>query len=451
MSAGPRRARPGGRAGGRHRRIWRLAIPNILANLTIPMLGAVDTAVIGDLGAAEIGAVAIASTVFSFLYWGFGFLRMGTTGVTAQAHGAGDGLAVVAAALRGGTLAVAFGLALVALQWPLIEGALAAIAPSAAVTASARDYLDIRIWGAPAALFNMVLLGWLIARQRMGTGLWLQLLINGGNIGLDFALARGLGMGVAGVATATVIAQVIGAGAGLWVLRRDGRRLCPAWPWAAALARRRLVAMLRLNLDILLRTLMVITGVSMLTIIGARFGDEVLAANGILLLMQGFLAYGLDGFAHAAEALVGSAVGARNRRALDDAVHASTLWAAVVAVGYAVVYWLAGPAIVALITSVPEVRATAALYLPWTVASPLVSVWSYQLDGIFIGATRGRAMRNAMAVSAALFAAALLVLVPSHGNHGLWLAFLIFMGARGATLAVAYPALARSLSDKEAG
>jgi MATE family multidrug resistance protein len=427
-------------------RVWRLALPNILANLTIPLLGAVDTAVIGHLGAAEIGAVAVGGTVFSFLYWGFGFLRMGTTGVVAQAHGAGDGRAVVAAFLRGGVLAITFGLALVALQWPLIQGALAIIAPSAAVTAEAESYLAIRIWGAPAALLNMVVLGWLIARQRMGTGLMLQLLINGSNIVLDIALARGLEMNVAGVALATVIAQWLGAGAGVVVISRQGRRLTSPWPWAEALDRTRLGALLRLNADILVRTLLVITSFSMMTVLGARFGDEVLAANGILLLLQGFLSYGLDGFAHAAEALVGEAVGARDRRALDSAVKGTTVAAAGVAVGYTVVFWLGGPALVALITSVPEVRETTALYLPWTVASPLISVWSFQLDGIFIGATRGRAMRNAMIASVTLYVAALLWLVPAYGNAGLWTALLILMAARAVTLAVAYPRLAQEVS-----
>jgi multidrug resistance protein, MATE family len=427
-------------------RVWRLALPNILANLTIPLLGAVDTAVIGHLGAAEIGAVAVGSTVFSFLYWGFGFLRMGTTGVVAQAHGAGDGEAVVAAFLRGAVLAVTFGLALVALQWPLIHGALAIIAPSETVTAEASRYLTIRIWGGPAALLNMVVLGWLIARQRMGTGLWLQLLINGSNIVLDVALARGLGMDVAGVAVATVIAQWLGAGAGIAVILRQGKRLAPAWPWATALDRAQLAALLRLNVDILVRTLLVITSFSMMTVLGARFGDEVLAANGILLLLQGFLSYGLDGFAHAAEALVGEAVGARDRKALTAAVRGTTVAAAGVAAGYTVAFWLGGPALVGLITSVPEVRATTALYLPWTIASPLISVWSYQLDGIFIGATHGRAMRNAMIASVTLYVVALLLLVPAHGNAGLWTAFLFLMAARGVTLAVAYPRLARGVS-----
>ena len=426
-------------------RVWRLALPNILANLTIPLLGAVDTAVIGHLGAAEIGAVAIGSTVFSFLYWGFGFLRMGTTGVVAQAHGAGDGEAVVAAFLSGSILAVTFGLALVALQWPLIQGALAIIAPSEAVSAEATSYLGMRIWGAPAALLNMVVLGWLIARQRMGTALWLQLLINGSNIVLDMALARGLEMNVAGVALATVIGQWLGAGAGIAVILRQSPRLAPAWPWASVLDRVQLAEMLRLNVDILVRTLLVITSFSMMTVLGARFGDEVLAANGILLLLQGFLSYGLDGFAHAAEALVGEAVGARDKRALSAAVKGTTIAAASVAAGYMIVFWLAGNTLVGQVTSVPEVRAITALYLPWTVASPLISVWSYQLDGIFIGATRGRAMRNAMIASVAFYVVALLLLIPAYGNAGLWTAFLVLMAARGVTLTIAYPRLAHTI------
>jgi MATE family multidrug resistance protein len=431
--------------------VWRLALPNILANLTIPLLGAVDTAVIGDLGAAEIGAVAVGATVFSFLYWGFSFLRMGTSGLAAQARGAGDRVELLATLARAGLLALAFGSALVVLQGPIARGALALIAPSEAVAALARDYLLIRIWGAPAALLNLVILGWLVGQQRMGTALALQLVINGTNMALDVALAKGLGMEVSGVALATLIAQAAGAAAGVWLVRRHARRLGLAWPWRAALDRARLIGVMSLNADIFVRTLCVITAVSMFTALGARFGDLVLAANGILMLLQAFLSFGLDGFAPAAQALVGAAIGARDRSALDAAVRTSIRLAALVAGAYALVYALLGPALIGLVTTVPEVREASAAYLPWAVASPLVSVWSYQLDGIFIGATRGRAMRNAMLVSFAVYLGALAGLVPLWANHGLWLAFLVFMVARAATLLAAYPALARAAGKKAQG
>ena len=431
--------------GGRHRLVWRLAVPNILANLTIPLLGAVDTAVVGRLGAAEIGAVAVGATVFAFLYWGFSFLRMGTAGFAAQAHGAGDGETLLAVLLRAAAIAVCVGLALIALRGPIVMGALALIAPSETVTPLAERYLDIRIWGAPAAVCNMVLLGWLLGRQRMVLGLVLQLVINGANMFLDVVLAVWLEMAVDGVALATVIAQYLGFVAGLWVVRRESRRIRAAWPWRTAWRRSALAAMMRLNRDIFLRTVCVVAASSMLTAIGARFGDLILAANGILMLFQAFMSYGLDGFAHAAEALVGAAVGKRDRADFATVVRVSTVWAAVTAAVYTVVFAVAGIAIVGLVTTLPEVRATAAEYLPWAVLSPLVSVWAFQLDGVFIGATRGRVMRNAMLAAFAGYLAALAVFVPMWGNHGLWFSFMILMALRGVTLAAAYPGLARSL------
>ena len=431
--------------GGRHRLVWRLAVPNILANLTIPLLGAVDTAVVGRLGAAEIGAVAVGATVFAFLYWGFSFLRMGTAGFAAQAHGVGDGETLLAVLLRAAAIAVCVGLALIALRGPIVMAALALIAPSDTVTPLAERYLDIRIWGAPAAICNMVLLGWLLGRQRMVLGLVLQLVINGANMLLDVVLAVWLEMAVDGVALATVIAQYLGFVAGLWVVRRESRRLRAAWPWRTAWRRAALAAMMRLNRDIFLRTVCLIAASSMLTAIGARFGDLILAANGILMLFQAFMSYGLDGFAHAAEALVGAAVGKRDRAEFAAVVRVSTVWAALTAAVYTLVFAVAGTALVGLVTTLPEVRATVAEYLPWAVLSPLVSVWAFQLDGVFIGATRGRVMRNAMLAAFAGYLAALAVFVPMWANHGLWFSFMILMGLRGVTLGAAYPGLERSL------
>jgi len=434
----------------RHHRVWRLAAPNILANLTIPLLGAVDAAVIGHMGAAEIGAVTVGATVFSFVYWGFSFLRMGTTGFAAQAHGAGDKVELLAVFGRAGLLGVGFGIMLVALQWPLIEAALLLIAPSDAVTPLTRDYLVMRIWAAPAALVNLAVLGWLMGRQRMVAALMLQLLINGANIGLDVALAVWLGMGVAGVGLATAIAQIVGLIAGVWVIAREARTIGAPWPWSTILDWHRLVAMMLISRDIFIRTLCITGAFALFTAIGARFGDVILAVNGVLMLLQAFLAYGLDGFAHAAEALVGQAVGARDRLGFSAAVRISTFWAALVALAYGVVYWLLGPLFVDLITSVPEVRATAREYLPWAVVSPLVSIWSYQLDGIFIGATRGRAMRNAAVMALATYLIALIALVPTWQNHGLWLAIMVLMVARAVWLGAHYPRLAREIASQAA-
>lgn len=430
----------------RHQHVWRLAAPNILANLTIPLLGAVDAAVIGHLGAAEIGAVTVGATVFSFVYWAFSFLRMGTTGFVAQAHGAGDHVELLALFGRGTLLGLGLGTALVALQWPLIEVSLWLVAPSDAVTPLARDYLTMRIWAAPAALINLVVLGWLMGRQRMVAALMIQLLINGANMALDVVLAVWLGMGVAGVGLATAIAQMLGLIAGLALMAHEARRLEIQWPWPQIFDWSRMMAVMAINRDIFIRTLCVTGSFAIFTAIGARFGDVVLAVNGVLMLLQAFLAYGLDGFAHAAEALVGQAVGARDRVGFSAAVRISTLWAALVAIAYGLAYWLLGPLFVDLITSVPEVRAVARDYLPWAVVSPLLSVWSYQLDGIFIGATRGSAMRNAALLALGTYVAALYLLIPIWGNHGLWLAIMVLMLARAGWLAAYYPNLARDVA-----
>ena len=231
-------------------------------------------------------------------------------------------------------------------------------------------------------------------------------------------------------------------------MAREARRAGAAWPWREILDLHRLMAIMRLNFGIMIRTLCLITVVSMFTALGARFGDLILAANGILLLFQAFMAYGLDGFAHTAEALVGEAVGRRDAAALTAVVKVSTLWAGLLAIAYTLFYGLLGPSIIALITTIGEVRVMTAEFLPWAIAAPLISIWSYQLDGIFIGATRGRAMRNAMVISFLFYLVALAILVPLWANHGLWLAFMLFMVVRAATLAAHYPNLVRSIRTR---
>ncbi len=428
-------------------RVWRLALPIILANLTVPLLGAVDTAVIGDQSAAHIGAVAVGATIFSFLYWAFGFLRMSTTGFAAQAHGGGHANETVALLGRACLLAIGFGGALVLLQWPTIALALSLVAPSAEVEPLARNYALIRIWGAPAALANSVVVGWLVGQQRAGTAFAVQLVINGTNIALDVWLARGLNMDVSGVALATVIAQYLGLAVGAALIAHRARQIGAHWRWDTIRDRHALLGLLRVNRDIFVRTICVLLAVAMFTAQGARMGDLVLAANGILLLFQSFMSYGLDGFAHAAEALVGAAYGKGDRRAFRTAVVASTRLAVMVAGGYTVLYGLFGVSLISLITNLPDVKDETARYLPWLVASPLVSVWAFQFDGIFIGATRAAHMRNAMVLSFVIFIALMLWLVPVWSNHGLWLAFTLFMSARGITLGAYYPALERSVAN----
>ena len=423
--------------------VWRLAIPLILANLTLPLLGLVDTAVIGDLSAAHIGSVALGATVFSFLYWGLAFLKLSTTGLAAQAYGAGDIETALTWLARSLLIAISFGALIVLLQVPIIYTAITLISPTADVNQYLQDYMFFRIWGAPAALANIAILGWLIGLQRVNHALLLQVVINGLNIFLDIVLAQWLEMEVAGVALATMISQFAGFGAGLYLVARIKNQYALDWKIKKILDQKHLVALMVLNRDIFVRSLLLIVAVSMFTIQGSRMGELILAANGILLIFQSFIAYGLDGFAHAAESLVGKAVGANDRVSLRSAVKVSTLLAVIVSVGCSIFLIIFGGRIIVWMTSLPDVQAATGQFFIWIVISPIISVWAFQFDGIFIGATRAREMRNAMIVSFAFYLVLMVSLVDYMGNHGLWLAFSIFMIARGATLIALYPRLER--------
>ena len=328
---------------------------------------------------------------------------------------------------------------------PALGIAAAPMDASTAVEDATAVYYGIRIWGAPAALINFTILGWLLGVQRAGTTLLLQLLLNGTNILLDLLFVVGFGWGIAGVAAATVIAEVLAAAVGLALIFVIIKRQGGSWDWRRLRQRDRLVALLRVNADIFVRTISLLLAFGYFTVQGARMGDILLAANAILMNLLFFIAYGLDGFAHAAEILVGSAVGAANRKDFRQAVKVSSLWALVTGLGFSLVFLLSGEAIVSLYSDIAPVREAALVYLPWVIAAPLLSVWCFLLDGIFIGATRTAAMRNAMLISLGFFLAACWFLVPTFGNHGLWLALMIFMVGRGITLGYFYPALERSV------
>ncbi len=419
-------------------------MPIVLANIGQPLLGAVDTAVMGHLpGPAYIGGVAIGAMVFSFLYWAFGFLRMATTGFIAQARGAGDDQEIRDVALRTALLAVLLGLAIVALQVPARHIAFWAVEATPRVETLAGAYFDIRVWGAPAALLVYVGIGWLIGMQRTGAVLALTLWMNGLNIALDLLFVPVLGMGIEGVALATLIAEVSTALAGAALILRLHRPLGGRW------RRRGLTGggagtrgLLRANADICLRTLCLIFAFAWLTAQGAKLGETVLAANAVLFQFFLFIGHGLDGFAFTAEALVGAAIGRRDRRRYGDAIRVTTLWAGIVATGFALAYLVAGGLIVDTLTDIPAVRELARVYLPWAIVVPLIGVWSFQLDGIYIGATRTREMRNGMALALAIYLPAGYALLDLWGNHGLWLAFYLFLVARAAILFLWLPRIA---------
>jgi MATE family multidrug resistance protein len=429
--------------GGWHRRVLQLALPVVLANLTQPILGAVDTAVAGHLGsAADLGGVAIGGLFFNFVFWGFGFLRMGTTGLVAQAYGAGDGQALRANVARALLLALAIGTLIFACQKPLIHHALALIGGSDAVLDNARRYCQARIGAAPFALANYVVLGYLLGVQRVRIALLIQLLINAVNLLAILGYVHGCGWGIAGIGAATATADIAGLVIGafiLWPLRP--RR--PDWRSVVEpVALKRLVAV---NRDLFLRTLCLLTSFGWFAHVGARQGDAILAANALLLNFQTFTAYGLDGFAHAAEALTGAAIGRRDRDAFCRAVTVNLFWSVLGALGYTLIYWSAGAWIIDRLTDQTTIRVNAQTFLPWVAALPLVSVWGFLLDGVFIGATRTRELAQAMAVSLLLFFCAASLLVGTFGNRGLWLALLAFMAARALTLLPFLPRIVREL------
>ena len=427
-----------------HAEVWRLAGPMILSNLTIPLLGLVDTAVVGHLSSPHyLGAVAVGGLIFSFIYWGFGFLRMGTTGLTAQAHGREDGDEIRAIMGRALLLAAVFACALLVLQGVIHGIAFAVLEASAAVEAAAAQYFFIRIWSAPASLANYVLIGWFLGMQNARGPLYLLLVINITNIVLDLVFVLAWHMDVAGVALASVVAEYLGMLVGLWLLRRELRGCAGRWRGAAMLAWHKLRELVVVNVNILIRTLCLIFSFAFFTAQGAKQGDVVLAANAVLMNFQTFMAYGLDGFAHAAEALVGRAVGQRNASAFRRAVYTAGLWSLLVAVAFVGVYGVGGVWVINGLTDIEAVRQTAYVYLPWLILAPLLSVWGYLYDGIFIGATRSVEMRNTMLLSTVVFFLPAWYVLQPWGNHGLWAALMVFMVARGVTMAVSYGLMRR--------
>jgi MATE family multidrug resistance protein len=428
-----------------HRRVLNIALPIVLSNATVPILGAVDTGVVGQMGlAAPIGAVGIGAVILTGTYWIFGFLRMGTTGLTSQAHGAGDRNEVAALLTRALMIGVAAGLAIILLQMLIFRGAFLVSPASPEVEALAREYLSIRIYSAPAAIALYGVTGWLIALERTRAVLVLQLWMNGLNIVLDLWFVLGLEWGVQGVSLATFCAEWSGLALGLWFCR-------PAFAtsvwrdWPRVFDRAKLTHMMTVNVDIMLRSLMLQAIFISFLLAGADFGDITLAANQILLQFIYVTAYALDGFALGAETLVGQAIGARNRAQLRRASIVASVWGVVIAVGLTGTYAICAGWIVELMTTAQPVRDAAQLFLIYIILSPLIGVASFMLDGIFVGATRGRDMRNMMAVSFLVYLAALAVLLPAFGNHGLWAALLISFAARGVTLAWRYPALEASV------
>lgn len=433
-----------------HAAIWQKAWPIILANAAVPLLGLADTAVIGNLGnLVQLGAIAFGAMIFSFIYWSFGFLRMGTTGFTAQAAGARDEAEVRATLGRALVVSVGLGLVVILLQVPLARIALALLEGSAEVEAITRDYFTIRIWGAPATLSIFALTGCLIGLGKSRELLLVQVFLNGLNILLDVLFAGVFGWGAQGIALGTVIAEwtavILAGGLVLKLLRRRQMDSESFWPWSRIGDTGKMLRLMAANTDILLRTLLLLFSFAWFINQSARFGDAVLGANHILLQLVSFSAFFLDGYAFVTEALVGEALGAKRRQDLAMAVRRSSELAAVTATILALLIVCFGGLAIAALTNIDAVRVAAGDALGWAGLYVLLSFAAFQLDGIFIGATRTREMRNASFYSLIAFMLAWWWLTPLFGNHGLWCAFVIYVCARALALAAYYPRLVRAL------
>ncbi len=421
------------------RDVWRIAAPMILSNVSVPLLGMVDTGVTGHLDSSVyLGAVAIGAMIFSFLYTGVNFLRMGTTGIAAQYFGADDNDGLRVALGQALIVALLIAVALLVLQWPIGRLAMSLLGADAETEVYALEYFSIRIWSAPGTLANYALIGWFIGISNARIPLLIFLTINITNIVLDLLFVVVLGMKVDGVALASVVAEYSGLLVGGTFALSELKQRSGHWPIQRLVNLSAYRAFFAVNANLFIRTIALIFTLAFVTAQGARLGGLVLAANAVLMNFQNLTSFGLDGIAHAAEALVGKAIGQKRRDALIESVRLTLRWSLIFAASFTLAYLVGGKLIISILTDLPEVRETAFTYLPWMIASPLISVWCFLYDGVFVGATRARAMRNIMLVSTLVVFLPAWYLLQPLGNHGLWLAFMLFMASRGIGMHIGY-------------
>ncbi|HUQ37315.1 MAG TPA: MATE family efflux transporter [Aestuariivirga sp.] len=427
-----------------HRSVLTIAVPIMLSNVTEPLIGVVNTAVIGQLPEAYyIGAISIGSLIFSFLFWGFGFLRLSTGGLSAQAVGAGDSAEVTAVLWRALAIAVTVGLCLI-LASPIIEKvSFDLMGGSPEMRAQGEIYFRYRILSAPFALTNFCILGWFIGQGRAAIAFLVQIFLNVVNMALGAWFVLSLGMTADGVGLSALIAEITAALLGGILIWRSVHRMKARATWAQIWNREKILRTLSANGDIMIRTLCLVFAFTWFTARGARAGDVTIAANSVLLHFFEVAAYLIDGFAYASEALVGQSVGAKNRERFNRAIRLTTLWALVVGAICSAIIWFAGPWFIDLMTVNAEVRETARHFLFWAALTPLLGTICFQFDGIFTGAMATRDMRNMMVLSLLIYLASWWILERNFGNHGLWAALSVFFIARGVTYAMRMPALAR--------
>lgn len=427
-----------------HATVLGIAVPMMVAYLTTPLIGVVDTAVVGQFGdAALIGGLAAGAIVFDVVFATFNFLRSGTTGLVAQAMGRGDALEEQAVFWRALIIALVGGVVLALLSPLFIRAGVAFIDGGEGVSAALGTYVAIRILGAPLALANYAILGYVLGRGEARLGLLLQVLLNGTNIALSIWLGLHLGLKIEGVAWGTVIGEAVAFLAGMAILLpRFGKAGRPSLARVGEMAA--VMRMVALNRDIMIRSFVLLGAFALLTRQGAQFGTPTLAANAILMNFFLVAGYFLDGFATAAEQLAGRALGAGDRDAFTRAVALSTFWGFGLALATTLAFFAFGDGIIALLTTSAELRALAGNYLTWAALTAVTGVLAFAMDGVYIGATWSRDMRNMMLLSFALYAAALFTLAPAFGNHGLWASLHVFLLARGLSLLALLPGRTRS-------
>lgn len=433
-----------------HKKIVRLAFPIILANASAPLLGLADTAAIGQTGvAADLGAVALATLVFSFVYWGFGFLRMGTTGFISQADGANDREEVLAVLYRSVLLGLGIGVVLIALQFFIGNTAIWMMSASEEIKGLVKDYFYIRIWGAPATLITYAILGALIGLGWTKQLLWVQLALNGLNIVLNVFFVVGLDMGIKGIALGTLIAEWI-ALFFAWYLLAKNLNLMHPWQrlkelWNRIINRVKIIAIFKVNADIMIRTFALLSGFAWFANQGAIFGDTTLAANHVLLQFVSMSAFFLDGFAHVSEMLSGKAIGAKDKQRFITQIKDSTQIAGITAVVLGLGIMLFAPSVITFIAKDPQVQAIAEQHAIYAGIYIVVSFVAFQLDGVFIGATRSKEMRNTSILSLIVLIGIGTLLTQYYGNVGLWISFIIYVIVRGVSLGLYMPKLVREL------
>ena len=433
-----------------HRKIWSIAGPAILANSSAPMVGLVDTWAIGHLPSpVHLAAVGLGSVIFSYIFWAFGFLRMGTTGLVAQARGAGDTRRLTAEVLRSIAMAVFFGLILLLFQESILALSLKAMAPPQSVGVITSEYFSIRIWAAPASLVIFACSGVLFGLGKTRSILVLQLVLNFINGVLNLVFVVGMDMGVPGVALGTLIAQAITAVLSLWVVANIiglsdlSAGIRSARTWMLSKFRKVLV----INGFIFVRTIFLMTALAIIMRMAGQLGEVNMAASHVVNQYMLLMALGLDGFAHAAEALAGKAWGKGVRVEFRHWVLLTLRWGGIASLAYALFFWVAGMGITSLLTDIDEVRQTVAGLMPIVIALPLISVWCFQFDGIFVGATAASAMMVTMGLAFALYLLLITPMTNAWGLTGLWGAVLIFMGTRGLLQALWYPRLEAKLAE----